>query len=79
MLSYDSHTKTVFSSDAFGGFTPDNRLYADTDNYPAQLSLFLGEYLGSTRALEYAIKRLELLDKESGIDLICPPAWLSYS
>ncbi len=72
MVTYDVKTKTVFSSDAFGGFTPDNRLCADTENYPAQLSLFLGEYLGSKRALEYAIKRLELLNKENGIELICP-------
>ncbi len=72
MVTYDSQTKTVFSSDAFGGFTPDNRLYADTEFYPSQLTLFLGEYLGSKRALEYLIKRFELLDRESGIDLICP-------
>ncbi len=72
MVTYDIQTKTVFSSDAFGGFTPDNLLCADTENYPAQLTLFLGEYLGSKRALEYAIKRLELLDAESGIELICP-------
>ncbi len=72
MVTYDVQTKTVFSSDAFGGFTPDNLLCADTENYPAQLSLFLGEYLGSKRALEYAIKRIELLNAEAGIDLICP-------
>ncbi len=72
MVTYDAQTKTVFSSDAFGGFTPDNLLCADTENYPVQLEIFLGEYLGSKRALEYAIKRLELLADESGIDLICP-------
>ncbi len=72
MVTYDSQTKTLFSSDAFGGFTPDNRVYADNGHYPAQLTLFLGEYLGSQRALEYMIKRLEMLDRDSGIDLICP-------
>ncbi|MCP4459175.1 MAG: hypothetical protein GY816_14310 [Cytophagales bacterium] len=72
MVTYDVQTKTVFSSDAFGGFTPDNLLWADNGNYPEQLSLFLGEYLGSKRALNYAVKRLELLNADSGIELICP-------
>jgi len=72
MITYDHKTKSLFSSDAFGGFTPDNLLYADIETYPLQLSLFTGEYLGSKRALEYAIKRIELLNKESGIDLVCP-------
>jgi len=71
MVTYDVKTKVVFSSDAFGGFSADNELYAG-ENYPLQLSTFLGEYLGSKRALEYALKRLELLDKTNGINLICP-------
>ncbi len=71
MVTYDVQTKVVFSSDAFGGFSADNELYAG-ENYPLQLSTFLGEYLGSKRALEYALKRLELLDRTHGINLICP-------
>ncbi|MBN2797728.1 MAG: hypothetical protein JXX28_01155 [Deltaproteobacteria bacterium] len=71
MVTYDLQTKTVFSSDAFGGFTDDNGLWAGED-YPIQMSVFLGEYLGSKRALEYALKRLELLDQTHGIDRICP-------
>ncbi len=71
MVTYDVKTKTVFSSDAFGGFTGANNLYADKD-YPVQLTAFLGQYLGSKMALEYALKRLEKLNKTHGIDLICP-------
>ena len=71
MVTYDSQTKTLFSSDAFGGFSSENDLYAN-DNYPIQLATFLGEYLGAKRALEYALKRIEQLDAQHGIDLICP-------
>lgn len=71
MVTYDMRTRTLFSSDAFGGFTDDNGLWA-TKDYPIQMSAFLGEYLGSKRALEYALKRLEQLDTALGIDRICP-------
>jgi two-component system, NtrC family, C4-dicarboxylate transport sensor histidine kinase DctB len=71
MVTYDVLTRTVFSSDAFGGFSDDNGLWAGKD-YPVQMSVFLGEYLGSKRALEYALKRLELLAQTHGIDRICP-------
>ncbi len=71
MVTYDVKTKTVFSSDAFGGFSAGNDLWAGED-YPAQMSTFLGEYLGSKRALEYALKRLEQLAASHGIDRICP-------
>lgn len=71
MVTYDSQTKTVFSSDAFGGFSAGNELYA-TSAYPIQLTAFLGEYLGSKKALEYALKRLEQLAVKLGIELICP-------
>ncbi len=71
MVTYDSTTKTVFSSDAFGGFTVSDDIYA-TENYPDQLGIFLGQYLGSKRALEYALKRLEQIAAGPGIDLICP-------
>jgi len=71
MVTYDVKTKTVFSSDAFGGFSADNELYAG-EHYPVQLGTFLGEYLGSKRALEYALKRLEQLAASHGIERICP-------
>jgi len=71
MVTYDIKTKTVFSSDAFGGFTGECNLYVG-ENYPTQLTAFLGQYLGSKRALEYALKRLEKLAGDSGIEMVCP-------
>lgn len=71
MVTYDHKTKVLFSSDAFGGFSADNELYAG-ENYPIQLTTFLGEYLGSKHALEYALKRLEKLAQTHGIEMICP-------
>lgn len=71
VVTYDTKTKVVFSSDAFGGFTGKNNLFAD-DEYPVQLTTFLGQYLGSKKALVYALKRLEALAKSHGIDMICP-------
>ena len=71
MVTYDEKTKVLFSSDAFGGFTGGNELYAG-EYYPLQLSTFLGHYLGSKRALEYALKRLEQLNETHGIELIAP-------
>lgn len=71
MVTYDAKSKILFSSDAFGGFTGGNQLYAGED-YPLQLSTFLGQYLGSKRALEYALKRIEKLMETHGIELIAP-------
>ena len=71
MVTYDPQSKLLFSSDAFGGFSDSNELYAGA-LYPQQMSTFLGEYLGSRRALVYALKRLEQLDASSGIEMICP-------
>lgn len=71
MMTFDERTGTVFSSDIFGGFSDDNRVYAD-GNYNVQMATFLGEYFGSGRALEYALKRLEKLDAEQGIERLCP-------
>lgn len=71
MVTFDKQTGTVFSSDIFGGFSDDNRLYAG-DNYIVQMSTFMGEYFGSGRALDYALKRLEKLDGEHGIERLCP-------
>lgn len=70
-VTYDVKTKTLFSSDAFGGFTGKSVLYADSD-YPVQLTTFLGQYLGSKKALVYALKRVEALAASHGIDRICP-------
>jgi len=71
MVTYDTKHKIVFSSDAFGGFTGGMDLYAGPD-YPLQLTSFLGQYLGSKRALEYALRRLEQVNSAYGINMICP-------
>jgi two-component system, cell cycle response regulator len=71
MVSYDQKTKTVFSSDAFGGFTTSSDIYANED-YPELLGTFLGQYLGSKRALEYAVARIRKLQSTEGVDRICP-------
>ncbi len=71
MITYDAQTKTLFTSDAFGGFTVDSALYAG-DAYPEYLSLFLGQYLGSQRALEYGLKRIQQLLDGPGVERFCP-------
>lgn len=71
MVTYDKKSKILFSSDAFGGFTGSADLYAGPD-YPSQLAMFLGQYLGSKRALEYALKRVERIAETDGIEMICP-------
>jgi flavorubredoxin len=71
MVTYDHETRTLFTSDAFGGFTVGNNIEAD-DSYPEFLTTFLGQYLGSKRALEYALKRIEQLQDGPGVDRFCP-------
>ncbi len=71
MVTYDADTKSLFTSDAFGGFTTNDSLFAG-DDYPEHLTTFLGQYLGSKRALEYAVKRIAQLLEGPGIDRFCP-------
>jgi len=71
MVSYDAQTQSLFTSDAFGGFTVADNIYAG-DEYPEFLTTFLGQYLGSKRALEYALKRIEQLIEGPGIERFCP-------
>ncbi len=71
MVTYDAATKTLFTSDAFGGFSVNDDVYADAD-YPERLTTFLGQYLGSKRALEYALKRVGQLLDGPGVDRFCP-------
>lgn len=71
MVTYDHETRTLFTSDAFGGFTVSDNLEAD-ETYPEFLTTFLGQYLGSKRSLEYALKRIEQLIDGPGIDRFCP-------
>lgn len=71
MVTYDARTKSLFTSDAFGGFTVSDEVYAD-ESYAARLETFLGQYLGSKRALEYALRRIEQLIAGPGVERFCP-------
>lgn len=71
MVTYDHETKSLFTSDAFGGFTVSDNIEAD-ETYPEFLTTFLGQYLGSKRALEYALKRIDQLRNGPGVDRFCP-------
>ncbi len=67
MVTYDEKTKTVFSSDIFGGLSIDWSLYAN-ENYIEAFKAFTEPYLGSKLALDSALDKLETLE----IDRICP-------
>jgi len=71
MVTYDAKLKILFSSDVFGGFTGMAELYAGPD-YLFQMNSFLGQYLGSKRAFEYALMRLEQINSTFGVEMICP-------
>ncbi|MCP3996489.1 MAG: hypothetical protein GY722_15745 [bacterium] len=71
MVTYDHESKSLFTSDAFGGFTVGDNVIADATN-PEFLTTFLGQYLGSKRALEYALKRIEQLLAGPGVSRFCP-------
>jgi flavorubredoxin len=67
MVTYDEKTKTVFSSDIFGGFSIDWNLYAN-ENYLEAFKAFTEPYLGSKLALDSALDKLETI----AIERICP-------
>jgi flavorubredoxin len=71
MVTYDNETKSLFTSDAFGGFSTTDSVYA-TEYYPDLLATFLGQHLGSKRALEYALKRIGQLIDGPGVSRFCP-------
>ena len=67
MVTYDSKTKTVFSSDIFGAFSIDWSLYAN-EYYVEAFKAFTEPYIGSKDALQYAVNKLKTLE----IERICP-------
>ncbi len=71
MVTYDRKTKTLFSSDILGGFCTGDEIYED-ETYAQRIAMFLGEYIGSRRALDYAVERLRQLAASEGIELVCP-------
>ncbi len=66
-VTYDSMTKTLFSSDIFGGVNEFWNFYAD-ENYFEAVKLFHENYMPSREILNYALNKIEALD----IELILP-------
>ncbi len=67
MASYDERSRTLFSSDIFGGFNRSWHLFADDGDLAAARD-FLAEYVCSRAALEHAHRKLDELE----IERICP-------
>lgn len=67
MVTYDTRSKVLFSSDIFGAFSFDWSLYARED-YLEAVKAFLEPYVGSKKALENVARKLEQLD----IEVIAP-------
>lgn len=61
IVSYDETTKTLFSSDIFGGFDRNWNLYADS-KYIERAQAFLEQYSGSKEALVNAYNKFQSLD-----------------
>ncbi len=69
ICTYDKKSKTVFSSDLFGGLTPEFELFAKSaDEYFEYAKLFHKHYIPSKSILNYAIDKVESKD----ISLIAP-------
>lgn len=66
--TFDRKTKTLFSSDLFGGFTEEFSLYAKDENYFASIKAFHEHYIPSREILLNALIEIEKKDP----DLIAP-------
>ena len=62
-VSYDLHTKTLFSGDIFGGMGESWDFYAG-DDYFERARQFHAEYMPSRDIFNYALKKIEVLDME---------------
>ncbi len=65
--TYDTKTKTLFSSDIFGAFSSNWSLYAN-ENYIEAMKAFAEPYFSSKVAIEYATRKFRNLL----IERICP-------
>ena len=69
ICTYDTKTKTMFSSDIFGAFTDEFKLYADNpQDYFEQMKPFHEHYMPSKEIVSAGIERMEKYD----INLIAP-------
>ncbi len=60
-VTYEKHTKTLFSGDIFGGIGESWDFYAE-DDYFERARQFHAEYMPSRDIFNYALKKIELLD-----------------
>ncbi len=67
MVFYDMKEKILFSSDIFGGFSVDWKLYADK-YYLESIKLFAQPYFPAKRHVLNFLEKIDKLD----IDMICP-------
>ncbi|MHA1228724.1 MAG: MBL fold metallo-hydrolase [Candidatus Hodarchaeales archaeon] len=67
VTTYDTKTKTLFSSDIFGAFSSDWSLYAN-EYYHEAIKAFSEPYFGSVEAIKYAVRKFRKLELER----ICP-------
>ncbi|MCK6552848.1 FprA family A-type flavoprotein, partial [Myxococcota bacterium] len=66
--TFDEETGTLFSSDLFGGFTPEPRLFAKDESYFEDIRAFHEHYMPSHDILAHGILRL----RELPIEQIAP-------
>jgi len=65
ICTYDAKTKTLFSSDIFGGFTKEFSLYADdAKSYFEKMKPFHEHYIPSNEIIKSGLSKIEKLDIE---------------
>ena len=71
MITYDTKTKTVFTSDIFGAFNKQWELYADSvgeEEHLKTVKSFMEPYMGSKEAIGRVADILDSLE----VKMICP-------
>ncbi len=62
-VTYEPHTKTLFSGDIFGGIEDSWEFFAE-DDYFEKAKQFHAEYMPSRDIFNYALRKIEILDIE---------------
>ncbi len=70
-VTYDTKTRTLFSSDLFGAITYEFKLYEDKW-YEEAMKAFHEHYMSHEEHLRIAMEKLEKIHKKYGIKRICP-------
>ncbi|MGA1845842.1 diguanylate cyclase [Deferribacter abyssi] len=66
--TYDVKSKILFSSDLFGGFTDEWRIFAENESYFDSIAAFHSHYMPSKEILIHSLKKIEQLE----IEMIAP-------